>query len=70
MADLNTRRVTEADWHWAEMVMISGMLVQRDGLLALIREAKQRGKTVVVGGPYPTSVPQEPLDAGVDFLIQ
>jgi len=70
LADLNTRRVTEADWHWAEMVMISGMLVQRDGLLALIREAKQRGKTVVVGGPYPTSVPQEPLDAGVDFLIQ
>lgn len=70
LADLNTRQVSEADWHWAEMVMISGMLVQRDGLLALTREAKQRGKTVVVGGPYPTSVPQESLDAGADFLIR
>ena len=70
LADLNTRQVTAADWHWAEMVMISGMLVQKEGLLALTREAKQRGKTVVVGGPYPTSVPQESLDAGADFLIR
>ncbi|MDP3181521.1 MAG: B12-binding domain-containing radical SAM protein [Desulfobaccales bacterium] len=70
LVDLNTRQVNEADWAWAESVMISGMLVQKEGLLALTREAKQRGKTVVVGGPYPTSLPQEALDAGADFLIR
>ncbi len=70
LVDLNTRQVTPEDWHWAEMVMISGMLVQKEGLVALTREGKQRGKTVVVGGPYPTSVPQESLDAGADFLIR
>jgi len=39
-------------------------------MLSLIREAKQRCKTVVVGGPYATSVPHEILEAGADFLVQ
>ena len=50
--------------------MLSGMIVQRDGLIDLIREAKARHKTVVVGGPYATSVPQEILEAGADFLVR
>jgi radical SAM superfamily enzyme YgiQ (UPF0313 family) len=70
LADLNTRQLRPDDWDWAEMVMLSGMIVQRDGLLNLIREAKQRHKTVVVGGPYATSVPQEILEAKADFLVR
>jgi radical SAM superfamily enzyme YgiQ (UPF0313 family) len=70
LADLNTRQLRPDDWDWAEMVMLSGMIVQRQGLVNLIREAKQRHKTVVVGGPYPTSVPQEILEAGPDFLVR
>jgi radical SAM superfamily enzyme YgiQ (UPF0313 family) len=69
LADLNTRPLVADDWNWAEMVMLSGMIVQRDGLLNLIREAKGRGKPVVVGGPFATSVPQDILEAGADFLI-
>jgi radical SAM superfamily enzyme YgiQ (UPF0313 family) len=70
LADLNARPLHPDDWDWAEIVMLTGMIVQRDGLLSLIREAKQRHKTVVVGGPYATSVPQEILEAGADFLVQ
>jgi radical SAM superfamily enzyme YgiQ (UPF0313 family) len=70
LADLNTRQLRSDDWDWAEIVMLSGMIVQRQGLLNLIREAKQRHKAVVVGGPYPTSVPQEILEAGADFLVR
>ena len=70
LADLNIRPLTEGDWSWADMVLISAMLVQREGMLALIAEAKRRGKTVVVGGPYPTSSPDEVLAAGCDFLIE
>jgi len=70
LADLVARRLTEADWDWADMVMLSGMIVQRESLLALIKEAKLRGKTVVAGGPYPTSLPNEVLDAGCDFLVR
>ncbi|MEW6386518.1 MAG: radical SAM protein [Thermodesulfobacteriota bacterium] len=70
LADLDARPMKEDDWQWAEMVMFTGMIVQRQNLLNLIREAKQRGKTVVVGGPYPTSMPEEVLDAGCDFLVR
>ncbi len=58
LADLNTRSLTEEDWQWADLVLISAMYIQRAGLLALVREAKLRGKTVVAGGPHPTSLPE------------
>jgi radical SAM superfamily enzyme YgiQ (UPF0313 family) len=70
LADLNVHNLTAADWEWADLVMISGMIIQREGVLSLVREAKDRGKTVVVGGPYATSLSQEVLDAGADFLVR
>jgi radical SAM superfamily enzyme YgiQ (UPF0313 family) len=70
LMDLNARPLRPDDWNWAELVMITGMIVQREGLLELIREAKVRGKTVVAGGPFATSVPQEILEAGADFLVR
>lgn len=70
LADLNVRTLTSDDWQWADLVMISGMIIQREGVLSLVREAKDRGKTVVVGGPYATSLYQEVLDAGADFLVR
>ncbi|MGO9396060.1 MAG: B12-binding domain-containing radical SAM protein [Desulfobaccales bacterium] len=69
LVDLNARCLSHADWNWPDLVMLTAMVIQQQGLLALIKEAKQRGKTVVVGGPYVTSVPQEVLAAGADFLV-
>lgn len=69
LVDLNVRPLTEDDWNFADIVMISAMLVQRDGVFACAAEAKKRGKLVVAGGPYPTSACQEVLDAGCDFVI-
>lgn len=69
LVDRNVREITEAEWNWAELVMISAMIVQKDDFLAQIREAKRRGKKVAVGGPYPTSTPQEAELAGADFLV-
>jgi radical SAM superfamily enzyme YgiQ (UPF0313 family) len=70
LADLNTRTLTPADWDWAELVVISGMIIQREGVLSLIRQAKQQGKTTAVGGPYATSLYPEVLEAGADFLLR
>jgi len=70
LVDLNTRSLTEEDWQWADLVLISAMYIQRAGLLALVREAKRRGKTVVAGGPYPTSLPEAVLEAGCDFVVR
>lgn len=70
LVDLNAGSLIEADWNHAEIVMVTGMIVQRDNMVRIIREAKERGKTVVAGGPYATSVPDDVLDAGCDFLVQ
>ena len=70
LVDLNTGSLSEADWQWADLVLISAMYIQRAGLLALVKEAKHRGKTVVAGGPYPTSLPEAVLEAGCDFVVR
>ena len=67
--DLNTSTLQETDWKWADMVMISAMLAQRDSALELVRECRRLGLPCVAGGPYPTSLPQDFLDAQCDFLV-
>lgn len=69
LADRNVADIPEADWDWAELVILSGMIVQKKDFLAQIREAKGRGKKVAVGGPYATSLPEEVEAAGADYLV-
>jgi radical SAM superfamily enzyme YgiQ (UPF0313 family) len=69
LVDRNIRAVTEEEWAWADLVLFSAMIVQKQDLLEQIGEAKRRGKLVAVGGPYATSVPSEVEKAGTDFLI-
>ena len=49
LVDRNVREVTDAEWDWAEMVIISGMIVQKDDMAVQIGRAKQRGLPVAVG---------------------
>src|SRR5262249_7244748 len=67
LVDRNVRNVTEEEWAWADMVMLSAMIVQKADLHAQIRAAKRRGKPVVIGGPYPTALPIEAAQSGADF---
>ncbi|MGL5804425.1 MAG: B12-binding domain-containing radical SAM protein [Xenococcaceae cyanobacterium] len=67
LVDRNIREITESEWDWAELVIISGMIVQKEDLLVQIQEAKKRDKRVAVGGPYPTALPHEIV--GADYLI-
>lgn len=69
LVDRNVRQITEAEWAWADLVVMSAMIVQKDDLLAQIQEAKRRGKRVAVGGPYPTALPDEVLAVDTDYLI-
>lgn len=67
--DRNVQEETEADWQWCDLVILSAMLVQKPDFLELVKKARQLGKKVAAGGPYPTSVTQESIDAGIDYLI-
>ena len=69
LVDCNVSPVTDADWDWAELVIISGMIVQKADMWDLMVEAKRRGKPVAVGGPYVTSVPEFAEAAGADYLV-
>ncbi len=69
LVDRNIEQVTEEQWDWAELVVLSGMIVQKEDLLQSIKEAKVRGKAVAVGGPYATSLSDEVEEVRADYLI-
>ena len=70
LADENVRPLTAGDWEWAELILLSAMITQWPRLRQVIREAKARGKTVVVGGPLASSLPEKMLDLGADFVVR
>jgi radical SAM superfamily enzyme YgiQ (UPF0313 family) len=57
LIDRNIEELDISLWDWADLIMVGSMLPQQHDALQLIREARQRGKTVVVGGPDPSSSP-------------
>ncbi len=69
LVDRNVSEVQEADWVWAELVIISGMIVQKADMAAQIAAAKRRGIPVAVGGPFASSTPDAPELALADFKI-
>ena len=69
LVDRNVREVTDEEWNWAELVIISGMIVQKDDMAVQISKAKQRGLPVAVGGPFASSTPDAPELDLADFKI-
>jgi radical SAM superfamily enzyme YgiQ (UPF0313 family) len=69
LRDHNIEPIADDDWAWADIVLFSGMLVQKADMQALIQEARRRRIPSVCGGPYATALPEELIDAGADFLV-
>ncbi|MGE5658382.1 MAG: B12-binding domain-containing radical SAM protein [Actinomycetota bacterium] len=67
--DRNVSFESDADWEWCDLVILSAMLVQKPDFHTLIQKARRLGKKVAVGGPYPTSLPEEAQAAGAHYLI-
>jgi len=70
LADATVREVSEDDWDHCELVLVTGMVNQYSGIMETIRQAKQRAKTVVVGGPLVFHAPEEALKAGADIVVR
>lgn len=51
LIDINVEPLRDKQIEWADMVMISAMIVQKKSARETIARAKAMGKTVVVGGP-------------------
>jgi len=59
LKDLAVEALSDADLLGADVVMLSGMLVQRPSLHEVISRCRRLGVRTVVGGPYATALPQE-----------
>lgn len=68
--DLTFQKISPADWEACDLVLVSGMIVQHQGIIQTIKEAKRRGKIVVVGGPWVFHFPEDALAAGADLVVK
>ncbi|MFB3924846.1 MAG: B12-binding domain-containing radical SAM protein [Syntrophales bacterium] len=68
LVDLNVQALKDKDLMWADYVMISAMLIQRESIHAVLKECRSFGKKVVAGGPFVNSMPEE-YAYGIDHLI-
>jgi radical SAM superfamily enzyme YgiQ (UPF0313 family) len=59
LVDLNVRPLKTAAIERADIVLITGMLVQKESIHEVVRRCKELGKRVVLGGPYVTTTIEE-----------
>lgn len=59
LIDLNVEPLKNSHIDWADMIFITGMLAQKKSLHEVVQRSKQRGKLIVLGGPYVTSTIEE-----------
>jgi radical SAM superfamily enzyme YgiQ (UPF0313 family) len=63
LVDTNVERLRDRHLAWADVVLLSGMHIQRESLLAIVERCRVRGLRTVVGGPIASSVPAAELRA-------
>lgn len=52
LVDMEVRRLKRSDIEWADIVLVTAMLVQKEALHRVVDKCKSLGKRVLVGGPY------------------
>ncbi|MGH9796884.1 MAG: B12-binding domain-containing radical SAM protein [Candidatus Polarisedimenticolia bacterium] len=67
LVDLDVEPLEDRDILWAEVVMLTGMLVQRPSAHRVLRRCRALGRRTVVGGPAVTALPGEFSEA--DHLV-
>jgi radical SAM superfamily enzyme YgiQ (UPF0313 family) len=55
LVDQNVRQLKDDDLRWADYVMLSAMLIQRESAHEIVRRCRALGKTVIAGGPLFTT---------------
>jgi len=61
LIDQGVEDLSDADILWADLVMLSGMRVQREGLEEVLTRARSLGRRTIVGGPYASGDPEAML---------
>src|SRR6476661_1239183 len=64
--DENITPATDADFAWADIVMVTGMHIQADQIHDITRRVHAAGKPVVLGGPSVSASPE--MYPEIDYL--
>ena len=67
VVDMNVVSLEDSDLAWADLALVSSMIVQRGSQPPVIERCNRAGVPVVAGGPYPTSYHEE--IEGVDHFV-
>jgi radical SAM superfamily enzyme YgiQ (UPF0313 family) len=68
LVDMNVEDLWPDDIEWADIVMVSAMIVQRESLEHVVNLCRKMGKKVVVGGPYVSTSSERLPDADHIFI--
>jgi radical SAM superfamily enzyme YgiQ (UPF0313 family) len=63
LVDANVERLRDRDLDWADVVLLSGMHIQQEALVAIVERCHARGLRTVVGGPIASSLSAAELKA-------
>jgi len=63
LVDTNVELLRDRDLKWADVVLLSGMHIQRASLVEIVERCHARGLPTVVGGPIASSIPAAELKA-------
>ncbi|PIZ51260.1 B12-binding domain-containing radical SAM protein [Candidatus Woesearchaeota archaeon CG_4_10_14_0_2_um_filter_33_13] len=67
LIDVNVKELTNKDIEWADLVLISAMIVQKESAQEIIDRCKAKGKIIIAGGPVFTT--QHEKFKNVDHFI-
>ncbi|HEY9680286.1 MAG TPA: B12-binding domain-containing radical SAM protein [Oculatellaceae cyanobacterium] len=59
LVDLNIEKLEDSDIAWADLVMISGMIVQHESIQEVLTRCEKAGVKTALGGPDATSSPEK-----------
>jgi radical SAM superfamily enzyme YgiQ (UPF0313 family) len=68
LVDINVQKLKDADLEWADVVFLSGMMVQGPSMREQIARAKRRGLRTVVGGPIASA--HDPHISEADHVVE
>ncbi len=68
LVDMNVVSLWPDEVEWADMVLISAMIVQKESLEYVVKLCRSMGKKVVVGGPYVSTSCESLPDADHIFI--
>ncbi len=72
VVDMNVEELTDSHLNWADVVLTSTMIVQKESLYDVVERCNQANVPIITGGPHPTSYYdniKEECDGNVDHFL-